>query len=120
MPVPKAAPADVAATHEASKEIVRLRSVFKEYATRTAGNVAALEDIDLDIKESQFVTIVGPSGCGKSTVLKLVGGIIAPSSGGCFSAASRLAAAIARNRHGVPEVHPAAVANGVRQRPVPD
>ena len=76
-PVAEAFPA----TLDTRNDIVRMQSVFKEYATRTSGNVAALEDINLDIKDSEFVTIVGPSGCGKSTVLKIAGGIIPPSSG---------------------------------------
>ena len=45
------------------------------------GAVSALESIDLEIHEQQFVTIVGPSGCGKSTLLYLVGGFLQPTSG---------------------------------------
>jgi len=43
--------------------------------------VAALEAIDLDVAQREFVTIVGPSGCGKSTLLYLVGGFLSPTSG---------------------------------------
>ena len=43
--------------------------------------VAALEAIDLDVAQREFVTIVGPSGCGKSTLLYLVGGFLKPTSG---------------------------------------
>ena len=45
------------------------------------GAVSALEFIDLEIHDHQFVTIVGPSGCGKSTLLYLVGGFLRPTSG---------------------------------------
>ncbi|MGA7804897.1 ABC transporter ATP-binding protein [Bradyrhizobium sp.] len=53
---------------------VSLRGVGKTYAS-PRGPVAALVDIDLDIKRQEFVSVVGPSGCGKSTLLKLVAGL---------------------------------------------
>jgi NitT/TauT family transport system ATP-binding protein len=43
--------------------------------------VHALGPLDLDIADGEFVCIVGPSGCGKSTFLRMVGGLIRPSSG---------------------------------------
>ena len=45
------------------------------------GEVHALKDISLDIKEGEFIGIVGPSGSGKSTLLSLISGLIKPSSG---------------------------------------
>ncbi|MGA8670187.1 MAG: ABC transporter ATP-binding protein [Terracidiphilus sp.] len=44
-------------------------------------SVAALEDINLDISDGEFICLVGPSGCGKSTLLNLMGGFLSPSSG---------------------------------------
>jgi NitT/TauT family transport system ATP-binding protein len=56
---------------------VELRAVTKRY-----GNAQpVLEDINLSIPESEFVSIIGPSGCGKSTLLKLVAGLTRLSSG---------------------------------------
>ncbi|WP_197420166.1 ABC transporter ATP-binding protein [Mycobacterium sp. NAZ190054] len=52
----------------------------KTYRGRT-GRVHALRDIDLDIREGEFVAFVGPSGCGKSTLLHIVAGLIEMSSG---------------------------------------
>ncbi|WP_258933734.1 ATP-binding cassette domain-containing protein [Nesterenkonia pannonica] len=43
--------------------------------------MTALEDVSLDIGESEFVAVVGPSGCGKSTLLRLVAGLHHPTSG---------------------------------------
>jgi NitT/TauT family transport system ATP-binding protein len=53
---------------------VSIRRVGKTYVS-PRGPVAALVDIDLDIAEGEFVSVVGPSGCGKSTLLKLVAGL---------------------------------------------
>ncbi len=57
-----------------------IRQVGKVYAS-AAGDIAALENIDLEISPGEFVSLVGPSGCGKSTLMRCIGGLIAPSSG---------------------------------------
>jgi NitT/TauT family transport system ATP-binding protein len=43
----------------------------------------AVQDINLEIEQGEFVTIVGPSGCGKSTLLRIISGLQLPSSGQC-------------------------------------
>jgi ABC-type nitrate/sulfonate/bicarbonate transport system ATPase subunit len=43
--------------------------------------VRVLEDIDLDVRDGEFVCILGPSGCGKSTLLNVVAGFLAPTAG---------------------------------------
>ena len=45
------------------------------------GAVVALESIDLDVREGEFVSLIGPSGCGKSTLLRLIADLTAPSTG---------------------------------------
>jgi len=45
------------------------------------GNVRVLEDIDLAVREGEFVCLLGPSGCGKSTLLNIVGGFLRPAEG---------------------------------------
>jgi NitT/TauT family transport system ATP-binding protein len=45
------------------------------------GTVHALQDISLDIRAREFVSLIGPSGCGKSTLLRLIGDLLAPSAG---------------------------------------
>jgi len=45
------------------------------------GRVRAVDNVNLDVQEGEFVTLVGPSGCGKSTTLRMIAGFIQPTSG---------------------------------------
>ena len=47
-------------------------------------NDMILNDINLQIKDGEIISIIGKNGCGKSTLLKLIAGIIKPSSGNIF------------------------------------
>jgi NitT/TauT family transport system ATP-binding protein len=60
--------------------LLSIEGVRKEYFSR-GKRVVALDSVDLDIPEGEFVTIVGPSGCGKSTLLNLIVGLLRPSGG---------------------------------------
>jgi len=59
---------------------IRLQGVGKSYETKD-GLVEACADVDLDIRQSEFVAIVGPSGCGKTTILKMVAGLVPHTAG---------------------------------------
>ncbi|MBI2192834.1 MAG: ABC transporter ATP-binding protein [Planctomycetes bacterium] len=54
--------------------------------------VAALQDIDLEIGQGEFLALMGPSGSGKSTLLHIIGGIDQQTSGGCRVLGTDLAA----------------------------
>ena len=56
--------------------MIRIRNVTKIFQIKDGEPVTALQDIDLEVGEKEFITIVGPSGCGKSTLLKLVVGLL--------------------------------------------
>ena len=45
------------------------------------GSVDALDDVSFEIPARSFITIVGPSGCGKTTLLKVLSGVLSPTSG---------------------------------------
>ena len=59
---------------------IQVRGLYKTYKTRS-GRTTALENVDLEIGDNEFVTLVGPSGCGKTTLLKIVNALIKPSRG---------------------------------------
>ncbi len=59
---------------------VRIEGVGQVFATRK-GPFVALRDIDLNIAQGEFISLIGHSGCGKSTLLNLVAGLTRPTSG---------------------------------------
>ena len=59
---------------------VKIDHVEKIYDGRK-GKTVALNGVDLDIYENEFICVVGPSGCGKSTLLNIIAGLQEPSSG---------------------------------------
>jgi NitT/TauT family transport system ATP-binding protein len=71
---PSRPPSDIAAAADA---VVRVRGIRKVYE----GGVEALRDIDLDFPRGALTSLLGPSGCGKTTLLKIIAGLIEPTSG---------------------------------------
>ena len=65
----------------AARPLISARGVSKTYRTVSGALVRALETMDIDIGEGDFVSIVGPSGCGKSTFLRLLAGLEEASAG---------------------------------------
>ena len=55
---------------------VRLVDVVKKF-----GDVAAVDHIDLEVRDGEFFSLLGPSGCGKTTTLRMIGGFEEPTSG---------------------------------------
>src|SRR5438270_1851821 len=60
--------------------MIRLENVDKVYRTERIETLA-LQNINLEVAEGEFVSIMGPSGCGKSTLLNLMGLLDAPTNG---------------------------------------
>jgi NitT/TauT family transport system ATP-binding protein len=63
-----------------NRRTIRLDRVAMTFGSRHSG-VKALVEVDLTIRDGEFIALVGPSGCGKSTILKLVSGLIRPTAG---------------------------------------
>jgi NitT/TauT family transport system ATP-binding protein len=64
-------------------ELVDVSQVFRvrQEATGRLQDFLALDDVSLQVRDGEFLTLVGPSGCGKSTVLDLISGLTTPSRG---------------------------------------
>ena len=62
---------------------IKLKNVRKSY-TVGQQQFNALDGVDLEINQGEFVVILGPSGAGKSTLLNLLGGMDKPTSGNIF------------------------------------
>src|SRR2546421_5559117 len=58
------------------KVAVRLQEITVRFASYTA-----IENVNLQVAEGEFVALVGPTGCGKSTLLSVVAGLLEPSAG---------------------------------------
>ena len=63
------------------KNSITLSGVFRSFANSRGSFTPALQNIDLEIEQGEFVCIVGPSGCGKSTLLHLLAGLDRPTTG---------------------------------------
>lgn len=60
-----------------SRPFIRFKSLCKKFGE----GPLVLHQLDLDIHQGEFVSFLGPSGCGKSTILRLIAGLLNPSSG---------------------------------------
>src|SRR5450432_1226542 len=68
-------PSNHAGTREMKKKL-EVASLRKTY-----GEVVALDTVDLELREGEFLTMLGPSGSGKSTILMILAGLVQPDSG---------------------------------------
>ena len=71
---------DPSAAADARRVIIRLRGIYKIYRMGVE-RIAALNGVDLDIRENEFVAIMGPSGSGKSTMMNILGCLDRPTEG---------------------------------------
>jgi len=61
-----------------------MAAIQLEHISRRFGNITAVDDVSVEIRDREVVTIVGPSGCGKSTLLRIVAGLEQPTAGTVF------------------------------------
>ena len=68
-----------------NEPIIRLEKLRKEY-----GSLAAVESLDLDVGEGEFLCFLGPSGCGKTTTLRMIAGLETPTAGEVYLRGERI------------------------------
>ena len=56
-------------------------NITLEHITKRFANFTAVEDLNMEIKDSDFITLLGPSGCGKTTTLRMIAGLENPTEG---------------------------------------
>lgn len=69
--------------------LIQFKNVSKRFE-RDGKFFWAAQNINLDVKEGEFVTVIGPSGCGKSTVLNMCAGLMKPNGGEIFYRGQRV------------------------------
>ncbi len=68
-----------------SNVLVQLKNVSVSY-----DDELIIENMDLEIRDKEFITLLGPSGCGKTTTLRLIGGFLQPDKGDIFFDGKRI------------------------------
>jgi len=74
-------PSGVAGSTVKGECLVRIAGLEKTYQSKDGNQIHALQDINLEILASEFISIVGPSGCGKTTLARMLLRLIEPDSG---------------------------------------
>lgn len=64
--------------------ILRLDEVSKDFNTVEGNIISAIQEVNLEVAEGEFLSIIGPSGCGKTTLLRIIAGLERPSRGEFF------------------------------------
>jgi NitT/TauT family transport system ATP-binding protein len=72
--------------------VLQIKGVTKTFVAYDGAPVTALEDVNLDVSEGEFVSIIGPSGCGKSTLLSIVAGLVPAEAGDVHMQGERVTA----------------------------
>jgi len=62
------------------EKILEVKNICKTYQAQN-GEIEALKDINFNVKEGEYISIIGPSGCGKSTLLSIIAGLESKTSG---------------------------------------
>ncbi|MDD4159655.1 MAG: ABC transporter ATP-binding protein [Synergistaceae bacterium] len=66
------------------KQLIQIKEVRKEFLLEKGEKVSALDGINMDIYDKEFICLLGPSGCGKSTLLRILAGLETATEGYVF------------------------------------
>jgi len=69
--------------------ILEIKNISKKYQNKQ-DETLALTNVNLNVKEGEFVSVIGPSGCGKSTLLSIIAGLEEKSSGEIYIAGEKV------------------------------
>jgi len=58
-----------------------MAKILIENLTKTFGKIRAVQNVNLHVRDREYLCIIGPSGCGKTTLIKCIAGILTPDSG---------------------------------------
>ncbi len=75
-----------------------LDHVRKVYVGKRRSSVVAVDDVSLEVRRGEFVTLLGPSGCGKTTTLRMIAGFVRPTSGRVYMKGSDVTDVAAHRR----------------------
>jgi NitT/TauT family transport system ATP-binding protein len=70
--------------------LIRIKGLEKRFTSRSGEAVTALSNINLEIQQGEFISVVGPSGCGKTTLLRILAGLEQASAGEVHSGSERI------------------------------
>ena len=79
--------------HHKSSGYLRLAGVSKRF-----GDTTVLNDLDLEIGEGEFISLIGPSGSGKTTTLRIIAGLETPTTGGVFVGSEEITSLLPNQR----------------------
>jgi NitT/TauT family transport system ATP-binding protein len=83
---------------------IQCQHISKVFKNRNGG-ISALENVSFETKENEFLCILGPSGCGKTTLLRILAGLLEPTSGKVtyerFESSNNQATALVFQEHGI-------------------
>jgi NitT/TauT family transport system ATP-binding protein len=60
---------------------IQIKNVNMSFKVNDGSEIIALQDVSLDIRAGEFISLLGPSGCGKTTLLRIIADLLKPSSG---------------------------------------
>lgn len=75
--------------------IIKAKNIRHSY-----GSLSVLDNVNLEVEEGEFISVVGPSGSGKTTLLKVLGGLVAPTHGSLSIKGSSIDVAVRRRDFG--------------------